>query len=106
MRNQIGPSNFEKRYESFRDDDGEWSFEIQEYQADLNLITPSDVPATLTPKEAYRAAVFLEGFIQEKKSTEEWSGSALDKFSKFESTKEVEAVAKALRELSNQNEPI
>jgi hypothetical protein len=67
MRNQIGPSNFEKRYESFRDDDGEWSFEIQEYQADLNLITPSDVPATLTPKEAYRVVVFLEGFIQKKR---------------------------------------
>ncbi|AZQ13772.1 hypothetical protein [Halorubrum sp. PV6] len=106
MRSQIDPSNFEKRYESFRDDDGEWSFEIQEYHADLNLITPSDVPATLSPKEAYRAAVFLEGFIQEKKSTGDWSDSVLDGFNKFESTIEVEAVAKALRELSNQNEPI
>jgi hypothetical protein len=105
MGSQV-PSNFERRYESFRDDGGEWSFEIQEYQADLNLITPSDVPATLTPKEAYRAAVFLEGFIQEKKSTGDWSDSALDEFNKFESTTEVEAVAKALRELSNQNEPI
>ena len=106
MRSQIDPSNFEKRYESFRDDDGEWSFEIQEYHADLDLITPSDVPTTLSPKEAYRAAVFLEGFIQEKKSTGDWSDSALDEFNKFESTIEVEAVAKALRELSNQNEPI
>jgi hypothetical protein len=105
MRNQADSSNFEKRYEPFRDDGGEWSFEIQEYQGDLNLITSSDVPATLTPKEAYRAVVFLEGFIQEKKSTGDWSDSALNNFNRFESTIEVEAVAKALRELSNQNEP-
>jgi hypothetical protein len=107
MRNQADSSNFEKRYEPFRDGGGEWSFEMQEYQADLNSITPSDVPATPTPKEAYRAVVFLEGFIQEKKSTGSWSDSTLDKFNTFESTTEVEAVAKALREIANhtENEP-
>lgn len=104
MRNQIGTSNFGKRYESFRDDCGEWAFEIQEYQTDLNSIAPSNVPADPSPKEAYRVVVFLEGFIQDQKSTGDWSDSTLERFESFESTIEVEAVTKALREIANRTE--
>jgi hypothetical protein len=101
MKGRADSSNITRRYEPFRDERGEWSFEIREYQADLNLITPSDVPATPSPSEAYRVVVFLEGYIQEKKSTGDWSEDALDEFNVFTSTTEVEAVAKALREIAD-----
>lgn len=104
MRHQTGSSNLGKRYEPFRDDNGEWAFEIQEYQADLNSIAPSNVPADPGPEEAYRAVVFLEGFIQDQKSTRDWSDSTLDRFESFESTIEVKAVTKALREIANRAE--
>lgn len=70
MKGRADSSNITRRYEPFRDERGEWSFEIREYQADLNLITPSDVPATPSPSEAYRVVVFLEGYIQEKRAPE------------------------------------
>jgi len=96
-------SAFEKRYEPFRDSCGGWTFEIREYQTDLNSITSIDVPSEPDPKEAYRAVVFLEGFIQEKKNTSSWSDNALDEFESFESTIEVESVARALREIAEDN---
>ena len=46
-------------------------------------------------------AVFLEGFIQEQKSIANWSDDTLEQFESFESPREVEAVAKALRELAS-----
>lgn len=93
--------DFEKRYEPFRDPWGGWAFEIREYQTDLNSIAPIDVPPDPDPEEAYRAVVFFEGFIQDKKSTSSWSDDALDGFESFESTVEAEAVARALREIAN-----
>lgn len=87
------------RYAEFRDDSESWTFEIREYQNDLSSIVPADVPPDPSPGEAYRAAVFLEGFIQDRKRTGNWSDDALGQFECFESTVEVEAVAKALREL-------
>lgn len=91
---------YEKRYDSLCDASGEWQFEIREYQSDLNLIVPSNIPPDPDPQEAYRAAVFLEGYIEEQKAIADWSDAALDEFDSFESTLEVEAVAKALREIS------
>lgn len=91
---------YEKRYDPFCDASGEWNFEIREYQDDLNMIVPSDIPPDPDPQEAYRAAVFLEGYIEEQKATANWSDAALNEFESFESTLEVEAVARALREIS------
>lgn len=93
-----------KRYDSLCDASGEWTLEIREYQNDLNLIVPSDISPDPDPQEAYRAAVFLEGYIEEQKATADWSDTALDEFESFESTLEVEAVAKSLREISEQFE--
>lgn len=97
-QDQSGAPPFARRYEEFRDDSGAWSFEIREYRTDLESIGPVDLSPDPTPREAYRAAVFLEGFIREQKSTGHWSDATLDRFDSFESTLEVEAVAKALRE--------
>lgn len=96
--NLPGATVFARRYSEFRDASGSWTFEIWEYQSDLNSVVPADVSADPGPQEAYRAAVFLEGFIQEQKSTGTWADDALDEFASFESTAEVEAVARALRE--------
>ncbi|MFB6226990.1 MAG: hypothetical protein ABEH88_00115 [Halobacteriales archaeon] len=98
-QNQSGAPPLAKRYDEFRDDSGAWDFEIREYQTDLNSIAPVNLPPDPTSQEAYRAAVFLEGFIQEQKSIGDWSDTALERFESFDSTFEVEAVAKALREL-------
>ena len=93
-----------KRYDAFLDASGSWTIDIREYQSDLNSIAPVDVPPDPSPEEAYRTAVFLEGFIQEQKSVANWSDSALDQFDSFESTVEFEAVAKALRHIGNHTE--
>jgi len=88
-----------RRYEPFLDASGSWTFDIREYRSDLNSIVPTDLSPDPGPQEAYRAAVFLEGFIQERRRVGDWSDSALDRFDSFESTLEVEAVAKALRRI-------
>lgn len=93
-----------KRYEGFRDESGSWTFEIREYRSDLNAIVPVDVPSKPDPREAYRTAVFLEGFIQERRRATNWSDDTLEEFDSFESTVEIEAVAKALRELGGHAE--
>jgi hypothetical protein len=87
------------RYAEFRDASGSWTFEIEEYQEDINSITPVDISSAPDRQEAYRAAVFLEGFIEEQKRAGHWSPDSLDRFESFESTIEVEAVAKALGEM-------
>ncbi|WP_143420544.1 hypothetical protein [Halorubrum sp. Ib24] len=104
MKRTSDTPTYEKRYDSLCDASGEWKFEIREYQNDLNSIVPSDIPPDPNPQEAYRAAVFLEGFIEEQKATVNWSDTALDEFESFGSTLEVEAVAKALREISEEIE--
>lgn len=102
--NREGDSTFAKRYDDFRDDSGSWVFEIQEYTEDLNSIAPEDIPPDPNPQEAYRTAVFLEGFIEEQQSSGTWSSDALERFKSFESTVEVEAVATALREIASRAE--
>jgi len=92
------------RYRELRNESGAWTFEIHEYQTDLNSIVPRGVPSDPNPQNAYRAAVFLEGFIQEQKRLLNWNDDALDTFDSFESTIEIEAVAKALREIATQIE--
>lgn len=94
-------SIFLRRYAEFRDASGSWRFEIQEYLTDLNAIVPVDVPPNPTPEQAYRTAVFLEGYIEQQKHAGNWSDDTLDQFESFESTLEVEAVAKALREIKD-----
>ena len=100
MRSSTDISAFGKRYDSFRDSSGEWAFDIRKYQTDLNLIVPVDVSAEPGPQEAYRTVVFLEGFIETHKNDGNWSDAALERFDEFESTLEIEAVAKALREIA------
>lgn len=95
-------SIYKKRYDSLRDASGEWKFEIQEYQSDLNSIIPSTISPDPSPQEAYRAAVFLEGFIEEQKARGSWSDTVLNEFECFESTLEIQAVARALRDISDQ----
>jgi len=85
------------RYAEFRDASGSWRFEIREYREDLDPIVPGGVPPDPDPKATYRAAVFIEGLVQDRKRAGNWSDDALDRFDSFESTVEVEAVAKALR---------
>jgi hypothetical protein len=97
-QNRTGAPISARRYAEFRDAAGSWTFEIRNYQSDLNAIVPTDVAPDPDPRESYRAAVFLEGFIQEQRSVANWSDDTLDQFDSFESTVEVEAVAKALRE--------
>lgn len=98
-RDRTSAPAYSNRYAEFREGSESWTFEIREYQNDLSSIVPADTPPDPGPGEAYRAAVFLEGFIQGRKSTGNWSDNALDRFDSFESTIEVEAVAKALRDL-------
>lgn len=100
----IGAPVFAKRYEQFRDDSGSWTFELREYQADLNSIASVDISPDPDSREAYRAAVFLEGFIEEQNSIGNWSDDVLDQFESFESTREIEAVAKALREIASRTD--
>lgn len=90
-----------RRYDEYRDATGAWTFEIGDYLEDLNVLTPVTISPDPTPQEAYRAAVFLEGFIQKQMSEGNWSDDALDRFESFESTIEVEAVAMALREIAD-----
>jgi hypothetical protein len=97
-RRRTGPTVFRRRYADFRDASGSWTFEIREYRNDIESIVPIEVPRNPSPQEAYRTAVFLEGFIQEQKRTGDWTDAALAEFGSFESTAEVEAVARALRE--------
>lgn len=103
-QDQPGGPIFRKRYGAFRDTSGSWAFEIREYHDDLNSIVPENIAPDPTPQEAYRAAVFLEGFIQEQRSAGNWSENVLDQFETFESPVEVEAVATALRELGGRAE--
>jgi hypothetical protein len=93
-----GPSRDARRYEEFRDDSGSWTFEIREYRGDLNSISHVELSPEPAPGEAYRAAVFLEGYVRERKAESEWSEDTLDRFEVFDSTVEVEAVTTALRE--------
>jgi len=100
MRNATEVSQLGSRYDSLRDSSGEWTFDITDYQTDLNALSPVDVSSEPRPREAYSAAVFLEGFIESHKNDGNWSDAALDEFESFESTLEAEAVARALRELA------
>ncbi|MEZ3164983.1 hypothetical protein ABNG03_10945 [Halorubrum sp. RMP-47] len=92
------------RYEEFFDKPGSWDFEVREYRDDLNTIVPTNMPPDPNPQEAYRTAVFLEGFIQEHRSTGTWSNDAIEQFDSFDSTAEVESVARALREIASRIE--
>ena len=89
------------RYDKFLDESGSWVFEISEYLEDINSIIPEDIPPDPGPNEAYRAAVFLEGFIEEHQSGGTWSNDTVEGFESFGSTVEVEAIAKALREIAS-----
>jgi hypothetical protein len=99
VRSQSGSSTFERRFTEFRDASGSWTFEIREYQDDLNSIVPTAISSTPDSHEAYRTAVFLEGFILKHKAAGNWSDDVLGEFDSFGSTAEVEAVAQALREI-------
>lgn len=103
-RSQTTPFVPTHRYAEFRDASGSWTFEIEEYQTDISSITPVDVSSAPDCQEAYRAAVFLEGFIEEQKRAGDWSHDSLDRFESFESPIEVEAVAKALEEIGRRAE--
>lgn len=102
MSTEIAGGNFilQRRYAEFRDTSGSWLFEIREYLGDLNSIVPVEVSPDPDPRQAYRAAVFLEGYIEQQKQAGNWSDDVLDQFDSFESTLEVEAVARALREIN------
>lgn len=104
-RNQTTPSVPMRRYAEFQDASGSWTFEIEEYQTDINSIIPVDISSAPDRQEAYRAAVFLEGFIEEQKRAGSWSRDSLDRFECFNSPIEVEAVAKALGETGRRTEP-
>jgi hypothetical protein len=93
-----------RRYDEFRDASGSWSFETREYRSDLDSISHVDVSPDPSPGEAYRAAVFPEGYVRERKASSNWTDDALDRFETFGSTREVEAVAKALREVGGRGE--
>lgn len=104
-QNRTAPFVPRHRYAEFRDASGSWTFEIEEYRSDISSITPVDISSTPDRQEAYRAAVFIEGFIEEQKRAGNWSDDALDRFESFESTIEVEAVAKALGEVGRRTGP-
>jgi hypothetical protein len=87
------------RYDPFLDASGSWTVDVREYRDDLDSIVPVDVPPDPGPQEAYRVAVFLDGFIQEQRNAANWSDGALDRFDSFDSTVEAEAVARALRHI-------
>lgn len=89
------------RYEEFLNESGSWVFEVREYREDINSIVPKNIPPDPNPQEAYRAAVFLEGFIEEYQSRGTWSNDTVEQFKSFGSTVEVEAVTKALREIAS-----
>jgi hypothetical protein len=98
---RVGSSISRNRYDEFLDESGSWVFELREYQADLNSIVPEEIPPDPNPQEAYRAAVFLEGFIEEQQSVGTWSNDTLEQFESFDSTLEIEAIARALREIAS-----
>lgn len=104
MQSEAGAPASARRYEEFRDGSESWTFDVREYRDDLDSVVPSTIPAEPGPREAYRAAVFLEGFIQEQRAMANWSDETLDEFESFESTLEVEALAKALREFASRGE--
>ena len=93
-------SSVPKRYDQYRTSSGTWAFDIAEYKTDLESLIPGDASSDPTPEEAYRMAVYLEGFIETHRRASNWSGEALDQFEIFESTLEFEAVATALREIA------
>jgi hypothetical protein len=96
-------SGFPRRYDRYRDGSGSWTFDIAEYEDDLEPLIPGGTPSDPTPEEAYQMAVYLEGFIEKRQRTSNWSDEALERFEAFESTLEVEAVATALREIAEDN---
>ncbi len=89
-----------RRFEQYRDSSGAWTFDIADYAADLDAVTPGGATAEPTPANAYRMAVYLEGIIETHQRTDSWSDEACARFETFESTLEVEAVATALREIA------
>ena len=96
-------SDFPRRYDQYRDSSGSWTFDIAEYEDDLEPLIPGSTSSDPTPEEAYQMAVYLEGFIERQQRTSNWSDEALDRFEAFESTREFEAVATALREIAEDN---
>jgi hypothetical protein len=96
-------ATFARRYDQYRDDSGAWTFDIAEYEDDLESLIPGSISSDPTPAEAYQMAVYLEGFIERQEQTSNWSDEALDWFEAFESTLEFEAVATALREIAENN---
>ena len=104
IRSRPGSPTFERRFAEFRDASGSWTFEIRDYQDDLNSIVPTAISSPPDSHEAYRTAVFLEGFILKHKAAENWSDDVLGEFDSFGSTAEFEAVAKALREIGDRGE--
>jgi hypothetical protein len=96
-------SDFPRRYDQYRDSSGSWTFDIAEYEDDLEPLIPGSTSSDPTPEEAYQMAVYLEGFIERQQRTSNWSDEALDWFEAFESTLEFEAVATALREIAEDN---
>ncbi|ERG97456.1 MAG: hypothetical protein J07HQX50_01483 [Haloquadratum sp. J07HQX50] len=91
------------RYTEFRDASGSWAFDIRTYHDDINSIVPADISPDPDPQEAYRAAVFIEGLIQEQNNTDDWSNGTFDQFTSFDSAVEIEAVARALRQIADCN---
>lgn len=89
-----------RRYDRYRDDAGSWVFDVAEYGADLESLVPGGGSVDPTPEEAYRMAVYLEGFIERQQRASDWSDEALDRFDVFDSTLEFEAVTAALREIA------
>ena len=96
-------SDFPRRYDQYRDSSGSWTFDIAEYEDDLEPLIPGSTSSDPTPEEAYQMAVYLEGFIERQRRTSNWSDEALGRFEAFESTFEFEAVATALREIAEDN---
>jgi hypothetical protein len=96
-------SDLPRRYDQYRDSSGSWTFDIAEYEDDLESLIPGSTSSDPTPEEAYQMAVYLEGFIERQQRTSNWSDETLDRFEAFESTLEVEAVATALREIAEDN---
>jgi hypothetical protein len=57
-------SDFPRRYDQYRDSSGSWTFDIAEYEDDLERLIPGSTSSDPTPEEAYQMAVYLEGFIE------------------------------------------
>jgi hypothetical protein len=98
-------SGFPKRYDQYRDGAGSWAFDIAEYEADLESLIPGGTSSDPMPEEAYQMAVYLEGFIEKRRRTSDWSDETLEQFEAFESILEFEAVATALREIAGDTGP-